>query len=452
MGSVGSLQSKASSSRGRSYALMLLIAFGAALLGVMLLHKFRERRICNLLLKRTDQDLRSFQLLFQKETDRSKELAKSLEDMTAALYLLRSQKMELDRRLLELQSTIDSLRDEQKITSVALQEKQREIKALREKEIDSGNDNPQVVALTQSLKQKEDELEELRRRHKSPGAIAANDSSDPRGDSTMSEEKRDQLLESGNGKGESESMDNNRGGSTSTGFHEIETQKLEETHEGEEERQKQEKLGDEGENANGREVEGETKITNEHKEKEGGDFEEVENGRANKIARSEIRMKTETGKYGNTRKIRGKRWRYIVKRRAVDNGWRLISKKMKKENGNNRNLNDIRAIGTTHGKFTDGAEEKMKEERTQEAKENLMEKENKMVQEENLNSENDDTSREKNGNGDVGDDRIKKNPGEEMEPNDLKSKEKEEPERGTDFKEDGKEEEENKEEPEESEF
>ncbi|CAK9314795.1 unnamed protein product [Citrullus colocynthis] len=466
MGSVGSLHSKASSSRGRPYALMLLIAFGAALLGVMLLHKFRERRICNLLLKRTDQDLHSFQLLFQREKDRSKELEKNNEDMTAALYLLRTQKMEVDRRLLELQSTIDSLRDEQKIINVALQEKQSEIRTLREREVESRNENSQVVALTQRLKQKEDELEDLRRRLESRAAVAADDpsNSDPRGDSTMSEEPKEQLLESRSGKGgETESMDDNSGESKSTGFHEgrtsssneIGTQKFDETHkrrkmEGEE-RQKQENLGDEGENVNGRQVDGEeNKITNDHKEKADEDSEAVENGRADKIPRSGMKTKTEPSKYGNTRKIRGKRWRYIAKRRTVDNGWRLISKKRKQENS--RNLDEGGVISTTHRKFNDGATGKVKEEHAEESKENLMEKEDKMLKQENLNSENGDTSRLQNGNGDEGDGSIMQNPGEEVEQKDSRSQEKQEPEQGMESKEDGKEEEENKEEPEESEY
>ncbi|XP_038900518.1 eukaryotic translation initiation factor 5B-like [Benincasa hispida] len=473
MGAVGNLHSKASSSRGRPYALMLLIAFGVALLGVMLLHKFRERRICNLLLKRTDQDLHSFQLLFQRERDRSKELEKKNEDMTSSLYLLQTQKMELDRRLLELQSTIDSLRDDQKIINVALQEKQSEIKALRQKEIESGNENPQVVALTQSLKQKEDELEDLRHRLESLGTVTADDpsDSDPRVDSTMSEEPKVQLLESSGGKGEeTESMDNNRGDSKSTSFregrtsrsNEIGTQKLEETHERREmegeERQKQENLGDEGENVNGRQADGEeTKITNDNKEKNAEDSEGVENGRADKIPRSGMKMKTETGKYGNTRKIRGKRWRYIAKRRTVDNGWRLISKKM-----NNRNLDDGAVISTTHRKFIEGAVEKMKEEHAEEAKmkeehaeevkQSLMEKENKMLKQENLNSENGNTLREQNGNEDMGDGSIKQNPGEEMEQKESKSEEKQEPEQAAmESNEEGKEEEEYKEEAE-SEF
>jgi hypothetical protein len=61
----GSVGNGGGGSRGRPYALMLLIAFGAALVGVMVLHKLRERRIFSLLLKEKDHQLLSLQLLLQ---------------------------------------------------------------------------------------------------------------------------------------------------------------------------------------------------------------------------------------------------------------------------------------------------------------------------------------------------------------------------------------------------
>lgn len=53
------------SGRGRSYGLMLILAFGAAVLGVMVIHKLRDRRIFNLLVKEKDRQLISLQLLLQ---------------------------------------------------------------------------------------------------------------------------------------------------------------------------------------------------------------------------------------------------------------------------------------------------------------------------------------------------------------------------------------------------
>ena len=57
--------SSGGSHRGRPYTLIWLITFGAALLGVMVLHKLRERRIYTLLVKEKDHQILALQLLFQ---------------------------------------------------------------------------------------------------------------------------------------------------------------------------------------------------------------------------------------------------------------------------------------------------------------------------------------------------------------------------------------------------
>lgn len=53
------------SQKGRPYLLILLMTFGAALFGVMVLHRFREKRIFNLLVKQKDHQLITLQLLLQ---------------------------------------------------------------------------------------------------------------------------------------------------------------------------------------------------------------------------------------------------------------------------------------------------------------------------------------------------------------------------------------------------
>jgi hypothetical protein len=65
MAAGGAHKGNGNGNRGRPYGLMLLLAFGAALLGVMVLHKFRERRIFNLLVKEKDRELMSLQLILQ---------------------------------------------------------------------------------------------------------------------------------------------------------------------------------------------------------------------------------------------------------------------------------------------------------------------------------------------------------------------------------------------------
>nr|DAD20812.1 TPA_asm: hypothetical protein HUJ06_022275 [Nelumbo nucifera] len=163
------------------YAMMLLLAFGAAALGVMVLHKLRERRIFNLVV-RDQTAIMSLHLLLQKERDSTKEVKRKNEEMTAKLYSLASQKIELSNRIIEMESMSDSLKEEQRILESALEEKQNEIKILREKEMDSTKAISQVTALTQLLQQKEDEIEEMKHHLKSTAHIwspSIDDSSNP---------------------------------------------------------------------------------------------------------------------------------------------------------------------------------------------------------------------------------------------------------------------------------
>ncbi|GKU96548.1 hypothetical protein SLEP1_g9772 [Rubroshorea leprosula] len=165
--------------RGRPSAVILLLAFGAALVGVMVVHKLRERRIFNLLVQEKDRDLLSLQLLFQKEREHNSEMKRKAEEMKAKMYSLRTQKMELDRRLLEMQSTIDSLKDEQKMMESTLEEKQNEIRMLREETTDSGHENLQVMTFMESLKQKESEIEDLKHRLELPARVWSVSTDDP---------------------------------------------------------------------------------------------------------------------------------------------------------------------------------------------------------------------------------------------------------------------------------
>ncbi|KAL5581915.1 hypothetical protein UlMin_014357 [Ulmus minor] len=172
-----------SSSRGRAYGMMLLVAFGAALLGVMILHKLRERRIFNLLIKDKDRQLFSLHLLLQKERDYVKEVKRKNEEMKAKIYSLRTQKMELDRRLIERHSTIDSLKDELKNMEAAIEEKQNEIRTLRLQDQmgtrDGGNNDPQAMALLESLKQKEAEIQDLKRGSAKIWSVSTDDPLNP---------------------------------------------------------------------------------------------------------------------------------------------------------------------------------------------------------------------------------------------------------------------------------
>lgn len=198
---LGNGSSNGGSSRGRSYGLMLLLAFGAALLGVMILHKLRERRIFNLLIKEKDSQLFSFHLLLQKERDYMKEVKSKNEEMKAKIYSLRTKKMELDRRLLEMQSTIDSLKDEQRTMEIAIEEKQNEIKMLRaQDQISNEKENNQVAALVERLKQKEAEIEDLKRCLRNPenaGSVNNTAEAEQKGKSGSEDNGERRIIEEG---------------------------------------------------------------------------------------------------------------------------------------------------------------------------------------------------------------------------------------------------------------
>ncbi|PSS05751.1 Myosin-2 heavy chain, non muscle like [Actinidia chinensis var. chinensis] len=170
---------KVGQNRGRQYGLMLFVSFGAAIFGVMLLHKLREGRIFNLLVQEKDNQLVYLHRLLQKERDYNKEAKRKNEVMKAKIYSLRIQKGELDSRILEMESTISSLKDEQRTVESALEENQTEIKSLQEKKIEANKENPQVVALTETLKQKEAEIEDLKRLLKYPVKVWSMSADDP---------------------------------------------------------------------------------------------------------------------------------------------------------------------------------------------------------------------------------------------------------------------------------
>ncbi|KAI3989951.1 hypothetical protein MKX01_003654 [Papaver californicum] len=170
MGGGGSGSMKYSnSSRGlRPYAMMLLLAFGAAVFGVMVLHKFRERRIFSLLIKDKDRYIITLQLLLQKERDYNKEMKKKLEELKGKTHSLRTQKMNLNNKIMGWQSTAASLKEEARVMEAELEEKKNELKLLKERELNSSKDISQVSALTALLKQKETELQEMKNRLENP--------------------------------------------------------------------------------------------------------------------------------------------------------------------------------------------------------------------------------------------------------------------------------------------
>ncbi|XP_058088055.1 uncharacterized protein LOC131234984 [Magnolia sinica] len=156
------------SNRGRPYALMLLLAFGAAVLGVMVLHKLREKRLYNILISEKDRELISLQLFLQKERDSAKEMKRKIEEMKVKAVALRTQKMGLSNKIMEMQSMIASLKGERRALESAIEERDNRIKILADKETNATEGNLQVTALTELLKQKDSEIEEMKRRLRKP--------------------------------------------------------------------------------------------------------------------------------------------------------------------------------------------------------------------------------------------------------------------------------------------
>ncbi|KAI3440709.1 uncharacterized protein J3R85_003150 [Psidium guajava] len=168
---------------------MLLLAFGAALFGVMALHKLRERRISNLLLKDKDRELFSLHLLLQRERDHNNEMKRKFERMKEKMYAFRTQNMELASTVLEMQSTVRSLKDEMRAMESALQEKDNELKMLRGKNTEASRKDAEEVSLREILKLKEAQIEDLKQhleKQVNIGSASSNDpSSLPRNSSTQ---------------------------------------------------------------------------------------------------------------------------------------------------------------------------------------------------------------------------------------------------------------------------
>ncbi|CAI9275536.1 unnamed protein product [Lactuca saligna] len=105
-------------------AVLLLVG----VMGLMVVQKVRDRRMFNLVIKDKDRQILSLHLLLQKERQYVKEHKKKNQDLNAKLFSLRTQKTELDNKMMEMRSMIGSLRDEQRALELTIDEKQNEIK------------------------------------------------------------------------------------------------------------------------------------------------------------------------------------------------------------------------------------------------------------------------------------------------------------------------------------
>lgn len=158
----------------------------------------------------------------QKERDYSREVKMKHAELKAKMYSIRTQKMKLDRTVVEMKSTIDSLKEELKTMEAALEEKQNETKMLMRVSGDQNNDNPRVTELVESLKQKEAEIEALKHRFEyKVWSVSTDDPSNPPANLTVSKWTKNKEVQEtrpgngtttqvedqiGNGEGETEMM------------------------------------------------------------------------------------------------------------------------------------------------------------------------------------------------------------------------------------------------------
>nr|GMD33454.1 microtubule-associated protein futsch-like [Ipomoea batatas]GMD35102.1 microtubule-associated protein futsch-like [Ipomoea batatas] len=193
-----------------------MLAFGAAIFGVMILHKLRERRIYNLLVQEKDHQLHSLQLLLQKEKDNAKDAKRQVEETKAKMQKLRTKKLDLETAILEMESTISSLREEQRTIASTLEEKQNEIKVLMDRNRGGENrESARFSALSEALRQKEAEIEELKQRVESPVKVWSVSADDPSNlPINLTAKAAGKLSDADADAGSNENINNNNGGET----------------------------------------------------------------------------------------------------------------------------------------------------------------------------------------------------------------------------------------------
>ncbi|KAI0507445.1 hypothetical protein KFK09_013570 [Dendrobium nobile] len=152
-----------SNNRKRPYGLLLLLALGMAVMCAVVLHQLREGRVLSLLIQERDQQLDTLQILLQKERENSKEMKRKIDDMKAKTFALRNQKMELTDKLADTRNIATQLKKMRTDLEAALVEKQIQVDKLTDEVEEFILTKLKVANLTSLLKQKEDEVEEMKR-------------------------------------------------------------------------------------------------------------------------------------------------------------------------------------------------------------------------------------------------------------------------------------------------
>ncbi|GJN39539.1 hypothetical protein PR202_gb28664 [Eleusine coracana subsp. coracana] len=114
------------------YVLLLLLAFAATALSVVVLHKVWERRAFVGLLQERDRQLVSLRIQLHKEKAFNKEMKRKVEEMKATTSSLSTQKTDQKTKLRGLETTITNLKKTQKELEAALMEKDSRINLMDE--------------------------------------------------------------------------------------------------------------------------------------------------------------------------------------------------------------------------------------------------------------------------------------------------------------------------------
>ncbi|XP_042007400.1 uncharacterized protein LOC121756012 [Salvia splendens] len=149
-----------------AYIVMAIVCcvFGCGILGLMGIHRLKERSSFSLMIKEKDDQILSLHLLLQKERERVAETRRKAEEMRTNMASLGSQKAELSAKVSEMLSTISSLREEQRAVESAFQEKYAQM---------NDQSRLQVEALKEAVRRKEGEIEDLSLRLAASNATVA---------------------------------------------------------------------------------------------------------------------------------------------------------------------------------------------------------------------------------------------------------------------------------------
>jgi len=225
--------------------------------------------------------------------------------------------MELSRTVMEMQSTLDSLKDEQKLMETAFKEQQNELRLMQEKVDKVGQGGSQIVALgEENVKHKEAEIEDLKRSLENPvndhpitfpEVVAANGTME-----AQNESGEEDSSESAKHEGD-DNEDASKSELTKSKDGDVATEIKDEMTEGEIGKANEDPQNDGG---------GETQNTDDADVVYGREkkvVREAHAGQVQKIADGEKQLAGMKRKHGHARRAKGKRWRTTVNSSLMEN-------------------------------------------------------------------------------------------------------------------------------------